>query len=42
MGELQQAFRIEDEDGNPVSEGNGELEALAFEIFQEADAFAPG
>ena len=36
LGGLQQSYRIEDEAGNVISEGNGELEAAAFEVFQGA------
>lgn len=34
LGGTQQAYRLHDEAGTCVSEGNGELEAAAFEMFQ--------
>jgi len=37
LGGVQQSYRIADEAGNVVSEGDGELEAAAFEIFQEGE-----
>ncbi len=36
LGGRQQSYQIQDEDGHLVSSGDGELEALAFELFQEA------
>ena len=36
LGGLQQSYRIEDEGGNVISAGDGDLEAAAFEVFQES------
>lgn len=35
IGGVQQGYRIQDESGTTISVGNGELEAVAFEEFQE-------
>jgi hypothetical protein len=35
IGGIQQRYRIEDESGAIVSEGNGELEGAAYEAFQQ-------
>lgn len=35
IGGVQQTYRIEDETGATISAGDGELEALAFELLQE-------
>lgn len=34
LGGTQQSYRLIDENGSPVSEGDGSLEAAAFEVFQ--------
>lgn len=36
LGGTQQIYRLIGEDGSPVSEGDGSLEAAAFEVFQSA------
>ena len=35
IGGIQQDYRIQDETGAMISKGNGELEALASELFQD-------
>jgi hypothetical protein len=34
LGGVQQSYRLIGEDGSPVSDGDGSLEAAAFEVFQ--------
>lgn len=36
LGTTQQSYRLMGEDGMPVSEGDGSLEAAAFDAFQSA------
>lgn len=35
LGGIQQSYRLQDESGRLISDGTGELEAVAHELFQE-------
>lgn len=35
LGGTQQSYRVQDEAGTIISDGNGELEAMAYELLQE-------